>query len=181
MINEKLITNKEDTGDALKDNAVPLPNVGSLILQNAAHSGSLDASAGINLQAQQLSPWLNRQQPLISKGNASTNPGGSLLVGIPLSDLKKDQRMDWSDGGRGSRAKNKRRRKNSRENRKNRKRNRGNRGDFGRESIFDRNDRQRVSLIKEVRGNKKRSRKSDWAAALGSYPVVSSGNSTQIF
>ena len=182
MINDKPIIDNEDNGDALKNNAVPLPNAGSSILQNVA-AGGVDSSDGIHLQ-QQISPWLQRQQSSGSQGNISTAAGGSLLVGIPLSDLKKEQRRDWSDNGRGNRSKNKRQRKIERENRKKRKGNRGGgrlKGDFRPEDlIFGKNDRQRGSM-KQFRGNKKKSRKADWAKALGSYPVVSSGKLITIF
>ena len=180
MINDKLIIDNEDHGDMLQNNAVPLPNAGSSsILQNLA-AGSLASNDGIQLQ-QQISPWLQRQHsPLNSQGNASSSSssGGSLLAGIPLSDLKKEQRRDWSsNNGRGNRSKNKQRqRKNDRENRKKRKgNNRRNNRDFGRDDIFGKNDRQRGGGRKEKRGNKS---KADWAKALGSYPVVSSGKAT---
>lgn len=170
MINDKPMIGNQGNGDVLQNNAVPLPNAGSSVLQNVAVSG-LDSSDGIHLQ-QQISPWLQRQHSSVSQNNISTSSGGSLLAGIPLSDLKKEQKRGWSDNGRGNRPKNKRQRKNDRENRKRRKGNRGNR-DFGRDLVFEKNDRQRGSR-KDKRGNKKKS-KADWAKALGSYPVVSSG------
>ena len=170
MINDKPMIGNQGNGDVLQNNAVPLPNAGSSVLQNVA-VGGLDSTDGVHLQ-QQISPWLQRQHSSVSQGNISTSSGGSLLAGIPLSDLKKEQRRDWSDNGRGNRPKNKRQRKNDRENRKKRKGNRGNR-DFGRDGIFGKNDRQRGSR-KDKRGNKKKN-KADWAKALGSYPVVSSG------
>merc|ERR1711981_540261 len=113
MINEKPMVGNQGNGDVLQNNAVPLPNAGSSVLQNVA-LGGLDSSAGIHLQ-QQISPWLQRQHSSVSQSNISTSSGGSLLAGIPLSDLKKEQRRDWSDNGRGNRPKNKRQRKNDRE------------------------------------------------------------------
>ena len=141
MINDKPMMDNENNGDALQNNAVPLPNAGSSVLQNVA-VGGLDSSGEIQLQ-QKISPsWLQQQHSVASQGNRSTSSGGSLLAGIPLSDLKKEQRRDWSDNGRGNRPKNKRQRKNDRENRKRRKGNRGNR-DFVRDDIYGKNGRQR--------------------------------------
>ena len=171
MINDKTIIDGEDDGDFLRNNAVPLPNAGSSVLQNMA-LGSLGSSDGINID-QKISPWLQKQHSSISQGNVSSSSGGSLLAGLPISDLKKEQRRDWQDNnGRGNRPKKNRQRNNERQNRK--KGNRGSGRDFRREDIFGNNDRQRGGRNKK-RGNKKMSLKADWAKALGSYPVVSSG------
>ena len=94
--------------------------------------------------------------------------------GIPLSELKKEETMNWSDDGHENRSKNKRQRKNNRENRKKRKGGRGSRKDFGRQ-VYGKDDRQLNSRKSKRGNNKKKSNKADWAQALGSYPVVSSG------
>lgn len=174
MANDKTMYDNKDTGDVLKNNAVPLPNPRSSILQSVA-TGSLGSTDGIQIQPP-ISPWLQRQHSSVSQGNTTSSSGGSLLAGIPLSDLKKEQTRNWSDdNGRANRSKNKRQRKNNRENRKKRKGGRGSRKDFGRQDIFGKNDRQRNGRKDKRGNNKKKSNKADWAEALGSYPVVSSG------
>ena len=170
MIADKLAYDEKDNGDVLKNNAVPLPNVGSSILQSVA-TGVVGSTDGIQAQP---SPWMPRQQSSISQGNLTAPAGGSLLAGIPLSELKKEETMNWSDDGHENRSKNKRQRKNNRENRKKRKGGRGSRKDFGRQ-VYGKDDRQLNSRKSKRGNNKKKSNKADWAQALGSYPVVSSG------
>ena len=180
MISDKTMYNNKDNGDVLKNNAVPLPNPRSSILQAVA-PGSLGSADGIQVQPP-ISPWLQRQHSSVSQGNTTASSGGSLLAGIPLSDLKKEQTRNWSDNdGRANRSKNKRQRKNNRENRKKkRKGGRGSRKDFGRQDIFGQNDRQRNGRKDKRGNNNKKSSKADWAQALGSYPVVSSGKCISI-
>ena len=171
MINDKVDYDNKDNGDVLKNNAVPLPNVGSSILQSVA-TGSVGSTDGIQVQP---SPWIPRQHSSMSQGNSTAPAGGSLLAGIPLSELKKEESKNWSDDVRENRSKNKRQRKNNRENRKKRKGSRGSRKDFGRQDVYGKDDRQQNNRKDKRGNNKKKSKKADWAQALGSYPVVSSG------
>ena len=176
MINDKPIIDNQGNGDGLENNAVPMPNLGSEIIQHGAAGSILGSSDGFRSQ-QQISSWLQRQPASSLHGNMSAPPGRSLLAGMPLSNLKKEQRRDWSDSGRGNRSKKKRDRKNDRENKKKRRGNRGGGRDFDREDIFGTNDRKRGNL-KQNRGTMKK--REDWAKALGSYPVVSAGMKNNI-